>query len=66
MSQQTGGRSAVYEDIGKALARTEGATRVEYLLGYYPRDDNWDGKYRHIEVKVDRPGVKVSLLTRIK
>ena len=30
-----------------------------YLLGYYPTNANWDGKYRKIEVKVNRPGVTV-------
>ncbi len=59
-SQLTGGRTAIQEDIGKALTRINEITRVAYLLGYYPRDDRWDGEYRSISVKVNRPGLKVS------
>lgn len=60
ISQLTGGRAAFAEDLGKALDRINEITRVEYLLGYYPSDENWDGKYRRIVVKVSRPHLKVS------
>jgi VWFA-related protein len=59
VSQLTGGQAAVHEDISTALDRINETSRVEYLLGYYPQDENWDGKYRDINVKVNRPGVKV-------
>jgi hypothetical protein len=59
IAAQTGGHAAVVEDIGKALARVNETTSAEYLLGYYPQDESWDGKYRKIDVKVNRPGVKV-------
>jgi hypothetical protein len=36
------------------------ATRTQYLLGYYPKDDRWTGRYRKMEVRVNRPGVTVS------
>lgn len=60
ISQQTGGSASIYQYADKGLARLNETTRVQYLLGYYPKDENWDGKYRHIEVKVNRPGVTVS------
>jgi len=60
VSQLTGGRSSITSDIGKSLDNLNKATRVEYLLGYYPTDDRWNGKYRQIHVKVNRPGTKVS------
>jgi VWFA-related protein len=60
ISQLTGGRAAIYEDIGRALAHVNEITRVEYLLGYYPKEENWDGKYKRIEVKVNRPGLRVA------
>lgn len=60
ISNLTGGRVAFAEDLGKALDRVNEITRVEYLLGYYPSDENWDGKYRRIAVKVNRPHLKVS------
>ena len=59
VSQLTGGQAAVREDISGALERLNETSRVEYLLGYYPNDEKWDGKYRDINVKVNRPGVKV-------
>lgn len=60
VSELTGGRAAVYRDIGEALDRVNETTRAEYLLGYYPQDEAWDGQYRQIDVKVNRPGLKVS------
>jgi len=60
ISYLTGGRAAIHRDIGDALERVNETTRIEYLLGYYPKDDRWDGRYRQINVKVNRPGVKVS------
>jgi hypothetical protein len=60
LSQLTGGRASIGEGIGKTLDRLDKTTRVHYLLGYYPKDDSWDGQYRHINVKVNRPGTKVS------
>lgn len=35
------------------------SAQVRYELGYYPDGDNWNGGYRQIQVKVDRPGVNV-------
>jgi len=60
ISELTGGRSSIIQDTDISLARLNEITRVEYLLGYYPANDAWDGKYRRISVKVDRPGLKVS------
>ncbi|MBZ5497242.1 MAG: VWA domain-containing protein [Acidobacteriia bacterium] len=59
-SALTGGRATIGVDIGKALDRLDETTRVEYLLGYYPKDERWDGQYRQIQVKLNRPGTKVS------
>ncbi len=60
VSQLTGGSTSVYEDIGKALDRINETSLVQYLLGYYPIDERWDGRYREINVKVNRPGLRVS------
>jgi len=60
ISQLTGGQASIYRDIGKSLAGMDQMTRVEYLLGYYPADDSFDGKYRRINVRVSRPGLRVS------
>ena len=60
VAELTGGRTAVFSDIGRALSLVNETTRVQYLLGYYPKDETWDGKYRKIQVKVRRPGLKLS------
>jgi VWFA-related protein len=59
ISALTGGHTSIYQDIGKSLDIVDQSTRVEYLLGYYPKDEIWNGRYRQINVKVNRPGVKV-------
>ena len=59
ISAITGGRTSIYQDIGKALDIVDQATRVQYLLGYYPADDSWNGRYRQIQVKVNRPGLRL-------
>ncbi len=59
VSALTGGQTSIYEDIGKSLDQLDQNTRSDYLLGYYPADENWNGKYRQITVKVNRPGMKV-------
>jgi VWFA-related protein len=60
IAAQTGGRASIYRYVDKGLAAVNETSRVEYLLGYYPKDEKWDGRYRHITVKVTRPGLKVS------
>lgn len=60
ISELTGGRTSIYGNLGPALARVDAISRVQYLLAYYPKDENWDGDYRRIDVRVTRPGLKVS------
>jgi VWFA-related protein len=60
ISRLTGGRASIGEYARQGLARINEITRVQYLLGYYPKDENWDQKYRSIDVKVNRPGLVVS------
>lgn len=59
-SEETGGR-AFYNtnDIQRSVRRAVDDARVSYTLGYYPAHGKWDGRYRQIKVKVDRPGVQV-------
>jgi VWFA-related protein len=57
--EQTGGIASFYQYADKTLDRLNRATRFHYLLGYYPTDATWDGKYRKITVKVNRPDVTV-------
>jgi VWFA-related protein len=60
MAEATGGK-AFYNtnDLNKAIrdGMEDGATY--YTLGYYPENKDWDGRFRRIVVKVNRPGVKL-------
>lgn len=55
----TGGQSSSYEYASKGIARVDQSTRFGYLLGYSPSNANWNGRYRRLLVKVNRPDVTV-------
>lgn len=58
LADQTGGRAYYNKNDFQSLvlkSMEDGANY--YTLAYYPADKKWDGKFRKIEVKVDRPGV---------
>ena len=59
VSSLTGGRAFIAADIGKALRSINQITSAVYLLGYRPKDENFDGKFRRIEVRVRRKDLKV-------
>jgi len=60
LARRTSGR-AFYNtnDIKGAVRAAIEDSRVTYLLGYYPTHGQWDGKFREIKVKVDRPGLQL-------
>jgi Ca-activated chloride channel family protein len=58
IATQTGGRafSAVLEsDLPSVAARIAVELRNQYVLGYYPKNQSNDGKYRKVEVKLVQP-----------
>jgi VWFA-related protein len=55
----TGGQASLYEFADKAFQRIAESTTSGYLLGYYPTNPAYDGRYRRVTVKVNRPGAKV-------
>jgi VWFA-related protein len=60
LSEQTGGFAAVNtNDIDGAFERLVEENSAYYVLGYYSRNERRDGRFRRIEVRVDRPGVTV-------
>jgi VWFA-related protein len=60
MAEQTGGK-AFYNtnNIEKAIRESMDDGATYYTLGYYPENKSWDGKFRRIIVKVNRPGAKL-------
>jgi VWFA-related protein len=58
IATQTGGRAfaaALMSDLPSVAARIAVELRNQYVLGYYPKNQTRDGKYRHVEVKVQQP-----------
>jgi VWFA-related protein len=47
-------------DLRTAFERVDTDLRNYYLLGYTPANEQYDGKFRTIQVKVKRPGVTVA------
>jgi VWFA-related protein len=58
-SKLTGGVSSTMAYANRALDRINEVTRSGYILGYYPANTNWNGKYRRIEIRVNRTGATV-------
>ncbi|MGO9254777.1 MAG: VWA domain-containing protein [Bryobacteraceae bacterium] len=58
IATQTGGRAfaaALMSDLPSVAARVGIELRNQYVLGYYPKNQTRDGKYRHVEVKLAQP-----------
>jgi VWFA-related protein len=57
IAELSGGISLITERSGAALNRLDDVTRNGYLIGYQPSNAAWDGSYRNVAVKVNRPDV---------
>lgn len=61
LSDETGGFAVVNtNDVNAAFQRVVDDNSSYYVLGYYPLNDRRDGRFRKIEVKVNRPGLTVN------
>ena len=62
LANLTGGR-AFYNtnDVEAAVGTALDDRRSSYTLGYYPDPGKWDGEFREIKLKVNRPDVQVRL-----
>jgi VWFA-related protein len=61
LAEETGGFAAVNtNDLNSAFARIVDANSRYYVLGYYPPTQARDGRFHRIEVRVRRPGLRVS------
>jgi len=60
MAERTGGK-AFYNrnDIDGAIRSSIDDGSTYYTLAYYPENKDWNGKFRKIQVKVNKSGVKV-------
>lgn len=60
LSEETGGFAAVNQnDFSSAFQRVVQDNSSYYVLGYYPKNERRDGRFRRIEVKVKQPGLEV-------
>lgn len=61
LADLTGGRSDAnrFANASVAVDYIEQASRVQYLLGYYPTNSRLDGRFRNVVVTVNRPDVTV-------
>jgi VWFA-related protein len=61
LAEETGGAAALETNgIVGALERVASESSHYYLIGYAPSDAARDGRYRAIDVRVKRPGLRVS------
>jgi VWFA-related protein len=61
LAEETGGYAAVNSNnVTTALNRIVRANSTYYVLGYYPATLPRDGRFHKIEVRVKRPGVRVT------
>jgi VWFA-related protein len=59
IAELNGGTYTGVNYADRALAAVDRASRFSYLIGYAPSNPVLDGKYREVEVKVNRPGLVV-------
>jgi len=59
LAELTGGMASVYDYADKSLSKIAQATSSGYLLGYYPSNTAFDGRFRRVTVKVRKPGATV-------
>jgi VWFA-related protein len=60
LAERTGGKTFFNRndiDTGVRTSLDDGSTY--YTLEYYPQNKKWDQKFRHIQVKLERAGVKL-------
>ena len=66
LSGDTGGKAFLdTNDLGQVFDRVQRDTSVYYVLGYKSGNALRDGKYRHIQVKVNRAGPEPGISQRL-
>jgi len=62
LAEATGGRMLEVKGMDKANAALDEISdelHQQYSLGYYPENQNWDGKFRKIQIVTQQQGYKV-------
>jgi VWFA-related protein len=60
LSEMSGGRAfSNTNDFAGAIRQVIDDSSASYVLDYYPDHNNWNGEFREIKVRVNRPGVEV-------
>jgi VWFA-related protein len=60
IARDTGGRYfGNSNDLDHAIQSALTESSSYYMLGYYPSNKKWGGKFRQIKLQVDRPGVQL-------
>ena len=59
ISNETGGFVIIGGDINEQFGKVIDENSSYYLLGYYPSSDRKDGKFRSLDLRVKRPGLRV-------
>lgn len=59
IARDTGGRYFNGNDLDQAIRSALRESSSYYMLGYYPSNKKWSGKFRQVKLQVDRPGVQL-------
>jgi VWFA-related protein len=62
LAEETGGRAIFVRDekkLDEAFDQISEELRNQYMLGYYSTNNRRDGKFRKVQVKINRSGMKV-------
>jgi VWFA-related protein len=60
IARDTGGRYfGNANDLDNAIQSALRESSSYYMLGYYPGNKKWNGKFRNIKLQVDRPGTQL-------
>jgi VWFA-related protein len=60
LSADTGGKAFLdSNDFAPAFARVQSDSSAYYVIGFHPSNPARDGRYRKLQVRVNRPGVKL-------
>jgi VWFA-related protein len=60
LTEATGGKTYSQNDIGRAILEADEAYRTNYSLGFYLADNERDGNFHKLEVRVARAGLSLS------